>query len=555
MNKKLINEIDRINQLMLINEQPAAIVNVGKKLASTADDFIKKFIKSDLDNVARQEVDAVATRVRRGALQSLDELADDELRILLKHLDYKKLGTYLFENGLLISRNAIDTNTQRIIDALINSPNPAEKYKEILMNLKSGARQDFFGTVPGMGDELLPMADQFYDEWLNQIKNTLKTQQPDLYNNISKSLVQKSVTALSQKAKLFLDDWAFRNIQTIRRVLTNSYKSQETLSKQFLTLADEMATAVSQGKSSEYYTKKMADILTTMNKSFETDISKLVAQFKNDPKYTKDIALEFERSGAYSSILKALSENKNARQALIEYASAWKNLLWPFKNKESFLDWGSRFTNMILQQSPYTFEETVKKLQTKGLGNVLAGRVASGIFAKWIALPILLGLGKTLVGIPLELLEWANNSFGGEYQNPWGPTGEEGKKDWFEAIANNFKSTFPEGFEMVVPFGTFVDDIWNALIEGNEIKAEDYVDSTREEIEDVENSLSNTTNNLIPQELSTYGEHIKVIDGKLYWDQKPYMIEKIDNVWAVYFPAEGNSPEEWWPIDKVAEGN
>lgn len=477
MNKKLINEIDRINQLMLINEQPAAIVNVGKKLASTADDFIKKFIKSDLDNVARQEVDAVATRVRRGALQSLDELADDELRILLKHLDYKKLGTYLFENGLLISRNVIDTNTQRIIDALINSPNSAEKYKEILMNLKSGARQDFFGTVPGMGDELLPMADQFYDEWLNQIKNTLKTQQPDLYNNISKSLVQKSVTALSQKAKLFLDDWAFRNIQTIRRVLTNSYKSQETLSKQFLTLADEMATAVSQGKSSEYYTKKMADILTTMNKSFETDISKLVAQFKNDPKYTKDIALEFERSGAYSSILKTLSENKNARQALIEYASAWKNLLWPFNNKESFLDWGSRFTNMILQQSPYTFEETVKKLQTKGLGNVLAGRVASGIFAKWIALPILLGLGKTLVGIPLELLEWANNRFGGKYQNPWGPTGEEGKKDWFEAIANNFKSTFPEGFEMVVPFGTFVDDIWNALIEGNEIKAEDYVDS------------------------------------------------------------------------------
>lgn len=572
MDKKLINEIKRINQLMLINEQPTPLITVGRKLATTADDFIKKFIKSDLDDVAKQEVDAIATRVRRGALQSLDELADDELRILLKHVDYSKMAKQLFDNGLLISRNTIDTNTQRIIDAITTSADPVKKYKDLLLQLKNGASTNLWGTVPDMADELLPMADEYYTLWLNQIKNSLKTQQPALYEKISKSLASKIGGTISKATRTFIEDWGNRNLQTIRRVLTDSLKSQETLASEFLTAGDDMAKAISQGKSPDFYTKLMADKLTAMNKALDTDIESIIKSMKTDPKYTRDIAMEFERSDSYQAIVKAISEQPNARQALIDYATAWRNLLWPFSSKQQFYNWGARIFNMILQQSPYTFEETVKLLQNRGLYSMIKGRVASGVFTKWIAIPFLSVIGKTLLGIPMEGYERLNNAAGGEYENPWGPTGENGRKDWFEVIGKHLEDSLPEGFEIAVPFGTFIDEIYRAIMIGNTIKAEDYVD------EDVSNAIREMS---IPNELKDntfYASHIKPYfkDGNIiyYWDSgsensQENVVEKRpltdssgnptgEEVWCVWDKVDttANSAWKWYRLsDLIPETN
>lgn len=96
-----------------------------------------------------------------------------------------------------------------------------------------------------------------------------------------------------------------------------------------------------------------------------------------------------------------------------------------------------------------------------------------------------------------------------------------------------------EGFK-----NSTVETIRNSFEEA-QTNALTNIDNTQSELDTLLTENGVTLETLIPAELSDYREHIKLIDGKMYYDKKPHVIKKIKIT-----DASGNQTEEWCAWDR-----
>ena len=180
---------------------------------------------------------------------------------------------------------------------------------------------------------------------------------------------------------------------------------------------------------------------------------------------------------------------------------AYRKLLWPFgKSQDDLKSYISRLINFTLQLSPYTFEETVKMLQKKGVKRMLAQRMASSYFVKAIVLPVIFGTAKTIWALTLEGYEFINNLFGGDFVNTLG-TGRNAKETWVEVLTENISNSMPKNFEWAIPFGTLLDEIWDLAKIANNFSSEKYVND--QDVTDTERIINDVKKNTQPTDTTT----------------------------------------------------
>jgi len=127
MEKKVLNEINRISELMGTNmilfENTSAVKFFRRFIRSSSDDVLRQVVKST-DNLSDD-----AIRKLRG---SLDGASDDVLEAFIRQIDYSKLGKAIIDNGLMGSNftNQLDL----FADFIIQNP---EKTDILLTKLDS----------------------------------------------------------------------------------------------------------------------------------------------------------------------------------------------------------------------------------------------------------------------------------------------------------------------------------------------------------------------------------------------------------------------------------
>ena len=95
-----------------------------------------------------------------------------------------------------------------------------------------------------------------------------------------------------------------------------------------------------------------------------------------------------------------------------------------------------------------------------------------------------------------------------------------------------------------------VETIRNSFEEA-ETNALQNIETTQSELDTVLTESGVTMETMIPEELSDYSEHIKLIDGKLYYDEQPYEVKKVNDIWSVFFPAGDGQPAAWYNIKDI----
>ena len=112
MEKKVLNEINRISELMgtnmILSENTSAVRFFRKFIRNSSDDVLRQVVKST-DNLSDD-----AIRKLRG---SLDGASDDVLEAFIRQIDYSKLGKAIIDNGLMGSNftNQLDLFADFII--------------------------------------------------------------------------------------------------------------------------------------------------------------------------------------------------------------------------------------------------------------------------------------------------------------------------------------------------------------------------------------------------------------------------------------------------------
>ena len=165
MNKKLISEVSRIQELMgksVISEQP--VPKLLKNIAELGDDVIKKIFKT-FDS----EVDNAVNAIKRG-----DTVSDDIIERLARNLDFNAISKIIFDNKLL--GPAFDSKIDESILFLKNNP---DRYDSVI--------QQFDDTI----DRLTYLRGSS-PELIQSLKNELKSR---IDNGI------ESVSALSKYFK------------------------------------------------------------------------------------------------------------------------------------------------------------------------------------------------------------------------------------------------------------------------------------------------------------------------------------------------------------------
>lgn len=540
----IFEEIGRINQLMgtqkkLIAEQAQFLSKVG--------DELWQFIRKAQKGFTQDQVDDVIAKGRRNGVDSLSE---KELQILLKHVDLAKLAKKYYDDGLIVTKGGIDSTISYHVNNI--EQNGAESYLEIIKGIQDAARNDFFNLIPGMKDELFPFADAFAERLINDLNATLKTSKPVLWNEITKILRSGQTGSLpfKQTLKNFIDGLSPKNIQTISRVLVRSLDNQKKLRDEFLQVSEQMANAIATNKTTDYYEKKLTDILTSAKKNYNDSIENTYRNLKKDPEFPGgQMARDFETSGNYSDLMKVIGENPSWAKILKEDINSWLQLLNFGKlfTKEFWNGWW----NLLLKGSPVTFEQISQKLQRKGLKPYFISQVFGAYLVKYVVFPAVFTFFKTIFWVFGELNQKLGSILG--YKPIYDPkeSGESNKK----MIAETFTSAIPDDFRFLLPFNSILLDIFIFALENDDKAAEDYIDDNIrpdvldgakkikegkiDEIKEV--SIEDDLKEIIPQEFHEFLG--RKLDGtyELRNNKKgiSYKIYKEDGVWGI----EGKNPE------------
>lgn len=544
MKKIIFEEIDRINELMgteskLIAEQAGFLSNIGDELWQFISKAQKGFTKDQVDDV-----------ISKGRRNGVDSLSEKELQILVKHLDLAKLAKKYYDDGLIVKKGSIDATISNQITN-IEQEGP-ESYLKIITGIQDAARKDFFGLIPGMKDELFPFADAFAEKLINDLNSILKTSKPELWNNITKVIRNGQTISSSTKEifRKFIDGLSPKNIQTILRVLVRSLDNQKKLRDEFLQVSEQMANAIAAGKMTNYYEKKLSDILISSKKSYNDSIENVYRNFKKDPSFPGgQMVRDFETSGNYSELLKVINENSSWAKILKEDINSWIQL---FNFKKLFTaDFWNGWWNVVLKGSPVTFEQISQKLQRKGLKPYFISQVFGAYLVKFVVFPALYTFVKTITQIVGEFSQWVASFFGME--TPWDP--KQSGQLWSDLIKENFMGAIPNDLRLILPWNSLIDNIVIAAINNNPKSAEDYINKTirkdvldgakkvkEDKLDEIQEVLiEDDLKSIIPQEFHKFLG--RKADGtyELRNNKKKisYTIYKEDGVWGV----EGKNSE------------
>jgi hypothetical protein len=184
MKKIIFEEIDRINELMgteskLLTEQPMFLSKIGDDLWRFVRKAQKGFVQKDIDNI-----------VSKGQRDGIESLTDKELQTFLKHLDFQSLGKKYYDEGLIVTKNSLNRTLTSRIQKL--KEDGASTYPEMVQGIRDGAKNNFFGLIPDLGEEYYPFANAFADELIENIDNVILQTDPELWKQIGAGTTLKA---------------------------------------------------------------------------------------------------------------------------------------------------------------------------------------------------------------------------------------------------------------------------------------------------------------------------------------------------------------------------
>jgi len=448
---KILVEVRRIHEIMNINselilEQPSTI-----KLTKELLDFVGGNIKKYVSVPKGKSYSGIRTDISKlqQKLNTNVNLTDAELSLLVKYIDWGKIA-----NSAISKPDLLGNSFVKYINTSLNLVSKNPKLKKKKLEVLQGFIDNDYPDLP------LQLRTQIKDLIEQKFDDAVGTKTDNIPGRI---IPDNSIPVPKNNIKKLLDRITQKNLQTIKRIVTRSMSSQEKLNQEFLEVAKQSAYYLSQGKSGNYYYKKMSDILLSKKKSFDDGITEMYNVLSKDPNIPNDVKKAYSKSQFYTDI------TKNPETSILK---PWMNLLWPWSNK-NIGEWIQRVAMFIAQQNPMTSKEIVLNLQKSGLKGFLLKRVAAGYFAKFLFAPLLFGIIKTILAIPVELYKIA---FDDEYVNPWGPKGEQ---EWKDAIKNNIMTGFGginPSWTSLIPISTLVDDMWVAAKKVNRFTHDLYDD-------------------------------------------------------------------------------
>jgi hypothetical protein len=470
MKKIIFEEIVRINELMgteskLITEQAMFLSKIGDDLWRFVRKAQKGFVQKDIDNI-----------VSKGQRDGIESLTDKELKTLSKHLDFQSLAKKYYDEGLIVSKNSLNTTLTSRIRTL--KEEGAETYPEMVQGIRDGAKDNFFGLIPDLGEEYYPFANAFADELIENIDNVIQKTEPELWKEIG-AVLRKSPKTLSGFDKVRksiatgIDELELKNIQTIARALTRVIKKEDKLKQEFVDVSQEMANRIAQGKTTYYYEKKLTDILTAIKQDRETEFRNIYKLNTRDPNFPKgEMMRDFEASADYSELMKIMGRQPSWLKIIREDAMEWVKL-FNFKqfNKQEF--W-VRWWNLVLKGSPVSFEQMAKRLQQKGLRPYFISQVIGAYLVKYVIFPALFTVVRTFVIVFGEASQWLASLVG--YETPWNPM--ESGESWRNMFFESFMSAIPQDLRLVLPWNSLIDNIILAAWRNDKKAAEDFMDKT-----------------------------------------------------------------------------
>lgn len=490
INNNLLLEIKKIHNLMDVNHNGLILENVtATKMFGLVKDLVSKFgddIIKLTTKITKKDKSAFDSIINK--LKSNTPLVDNEIQFLTRFVDWDRIAKNAMTDNRLIGQSFINGLDKAVRD-IKKKPS---LYKNELEYWTKFLETSLFNDIPDVVKTSLR----------KQIKERFK-KAAGIVDDVTPGRIvpDNNIPIPKNNIKKIIDRIISKNLQTIQRIVRRGMSSQEKLNEEFLEVAKESAYALSQGKSGNYYYKKMSDILLSKKKSFDDGITEMYRVLSKDPTIPNEVKKQFSKSEFYNYI------TKNPETSIIK---PWKNLLWPWSNK-NIGEWIQRVFMFILNQNPMTLEEIVLNIQKSGLRGFLLQRAAAGYFAKFVFAPAVFGIIKSIAAIPVEAYRIG---FDDEYINPWGPKGEQ---EWTDAIINNLMTGFGginPSWMSLIPFGTLVDDMWVAAKKVNRFTHDLYKDDNTKLADEFINSenTSNVNNDII-KDAETF-----LKDNK-YWSQ------------------------------------
>lgn len=554
MNTKLIKEeLQRIANLMgvtqiVINESATLLKLIMKGGAG-----IEKILTKD-------GLKKVPKDVLSKAKSNFDNLTREELKIILKNLDYKNIAKEIYKDGqnpLAVTR-AFDTSFTNLHIDIKNSidkavkeyktktsdytPGDIEKvstealnrrYDGILKSFETNIMPNnegkaFFNTVNDADyDELRELGEEFFLLMKADFNTYIQKVDPQLFVNIGQKAKKRKLTT-----RQAIDKYTPKNLATIRRTVARIAKDNDELQKEFIEVAEKWGKVLMVGGKGDYYTRKLTDIIGIAGSRNDKSIENLYDYVLRD-KIENVARMEISKKQIFQKVIDELKtvEEETLADPIVRSLKQWGELI-PFyskftKDKRSANFW-TRWFAFVLKGTPDTFEEIVLTLRKRGVKETLARKVAAAYIAKFTFGPFIFGFFKTLYNISLE----ASQAVGFGEGVP-GVDIKDGFVSWSKAFMEDSLSTLFStlSWSSLFPFTSYVNLIIDAIVALDKtFKNEDDVldnalddvidDETRNEVDSLrtpgEDKL-NLPNTDIPIEL------LEALDGELdYLKEKVY---------------------------------
>jgi len=462
-----------------------------KRLIDTGLDLFT-FLKKDGQKIIQKSNPELYAKIQSGA----EEFTENEIKIIIKNLDLDRVVAKLMDpnTGLGVVKGfdkAFDTalkNIESTVDLAIEQAKKDGKtqsqidtiemetvnrwiegyldgwYKDVIPNEKGDA---FFGMVQGVGPEVNPIAEKFFDNLSYKFQNFLTKKRPDW-----KRIINPQKSSTRDFKKWFTTRVAPDNLTTIYRFVAKELNSwiskQKNLQQEFIDVANEMAPLIKDGMDVTYHQKKLADILSIAGSESGKNAENIYLALL--PKIPQSVIRDLNKNEVLQVVFDSIKKNKKYGNQIWDAVEGttnqWKELL-PLNFKDRKASFWKRWFQFILKGTPETFDEIVVTLRQQGLGETVARKVAAGLIAKYTVGPLIVGTVRTLSYIGQEAYQGLDNLVGGGL--PWGdgaPIDEKliEEKGW---ILSLLYESFEEwtkrepGLWALVPWRTYIDDLWN----------------------------------------------------------------------------------------------
>ena len=401
MNNIVLHEINRINEIMFLNESvKPEVINESYSGPAHVIKSIKKFINS-------YDVKSIKTFAKKGeVLPDVKKLVNltgnqltRELNILLSKLDLIKLSKTLVKDGWGGKKR--DEVLEKLVSKLNEKKTIAEKIKAYQSFVKEQSKKssetysklkiDGLSSFNKLVDELRYANEKLFNEKLKR----------EIGDDTYRRLRTKPLS-FGEKIIKSLNGEINSNITSIRRIIARSLTSQDKLNQEFINVLDQSLTAKNLGQKTDFYIKKLSDILVSKKKTGNEDLRYMLEMIKgNLSKKTDTTSNELLKylDDIISSgdILTKLDEiSKQSKTSIsgefLNVIKKYRNMLWPLKNAEGERQWLEmiqRQIMFIINANPNLPNEIYSQLVKQGLAKTVAIRVVNSYVATLIVYPII----------------------------------------------------------------------------------------------------------------------------------------------------------------------